>query len=143
MNIHASISISRVHPHKEPDFVRILIEDETSGCVILDLKLSLPDFARAITGLSAIKCQGVLYEDAPVGKQYQAKEELVSRPDGHFAAKDEAAVAAEVLAPYEVDGWQGRVSDLFNHHRRAEIDTAGEETYRVVFTRFVDATEEG
>lgn len=141
MNIHASISISRIHSNHEPDCIHIRVEDETSGCMILDLEMSLAAFAQALTGLSGMKCEGVLYKDAPVGKQRQVKEELVSRPK-KVTLENQEAVAAKAFAPFEVDGWQGRVSDLFNHHRRVEINTANEEIYRVVFTRFVDAVEE-
>ena len=141
MKVNASISISRIHPYREPDHIHIRVEDETSGCTFLDLELSLADFARAVTGLSAVKCQGELYEDAPVGKQRQVKEELVRRLGGYVTAQGQRAVAAEVLAPYEIDGWEGYASDLFNHRRRTELSTAGEEGYRVTFVRFVDPPE--
>ena len=142
MNIHASISISRIQERGVPDCIHVRVEDETSGCTFLDLELSLADFALAITGLSGMRCKGRIWMDAPIGKQRQVKEEWVERPAEYVKSKDEQAVAAKAFAPYEIDGWKGRVSDLFNHHRRSKINKHGEGGYKVVFTRFVDPVEE-
>lgn len=51
-------------------------------------------------------------------------------------ARSERTIEAskrKALAPYEVDGWQGRASDLGNHHR-----SQGNDTYLVTFDRYVD-----
>lgn len=58
----------------------------------------------------------------------------------HFDEKlkvNQDAVAA-ALAPYEVDGWQGRSEDLFNGHRRVPGKPP---RYRVSFHRFVPRPE--
>lgn len=144
MNIKASISISRITNYGEPKPIVIYVEDETSGCQFLELRLSLADYGLLVSGLSGVECDGRVWLDAPIGKQRQVKEELVGWSNCYFSTTEKREeVARAALAPYEIDGWEGRMSDLFNHHRRSKIvNKAGEESYKVVFIRFVDAPEE-
>lgn len=50
IEIKGKISISRVHPQKEEDFIMIEITEAKTGIIITIGEMSLSDFAKAITG---------------------------------------------------------------------------------------------
>lgn len=112
------------------DAVRIEVEDDRSGTRVLVATLGLEDFARLLTGRSFIHCD-LTVSASLVGKVRQTKQVQVAfeRP---YGPDDEEAAAAAIL-PFEVDGWKGRVEDLFNHHRRLM-----DGVYSVSFVRWVD-----
>jgi len=128
------ITISRVHSHQEQDYVSIRFNDETNGAEFLDAKMSLGSFADALLGLARVYCE---FELRPqhVGKRREIKTEIVTVSS--YSPTPEQKAAA--LAPFEVDGWVGRQSDLGNHHCAAGVSTRiGEYAYRVSFVRFVE-----
>src|SRR5438046_3032372 len=94
--------------------VHLTVEDEISGCRVLDVYMSLEEFGKAVTASVA---DGVMefYPDGPIGMKHEHKEIVVpfdwSHNRGNIRAEDEA------LAPFETDGWLGRRDDLHNHHR--------------------------
>jgi hypothetical protein len=118
--------------------ISIQIEDVASGCRILELDVPLADFAAALTGRYLNDVPGT-YWPAPVGARAEIKREVVpfdssgvpyaAERDGRYA---HPAVDA-ALAPFEVDGWKGDRSDLFNGHRHA-----GDKLQKVKFRRLVD-----
>lgn len=113
--------------------VEIAVRDEMSGSEFVTVRISPADFAEALFGLAYVPCE-FFHRPERVGLQYQHKEEFVPFADNRFYAhgsEDRQRIAAVAFKPFEVDGWQGRVDDLFNPHRR------GQKGARVVFTRYV------
>ncbi len=129
--IKAQLTISRLSGHTEGRPIRIEVGDEASGVTFLRLRLSLENFASALTGLGCVECDGTFWEDAPVGEIRETKTELIPRPGWNDRQKREA-IAADLLKPFETDGWKGTASDLFNHHHARGDNQA------VSFHRYVD-----
>lgn len=131
-NLKGSLSIGRVRSNVDDGYVSLTLHDESSGTEFVTVRISPESFAEALLGLSFVECQFDLRAER-VGKIYEHKEEIVSF-DGGYAAPGlpRENAAAPVLAPFEVDGWKGRVDDLFNSHRRTK------DGYRVTFTRYID-----
>lgn len=131
------ISIFRVHGGSDETRaspIRIEITDEISGITFLEVRMSLEGFANALMSHSYENC-GFTLRAQNVGKKRELKEEKVpiSKEDRYTRGNQESEVAKRILAPYEVDGWMARESDLFNHHRRNQDDTQ-----TVSFHRFVE-----
>lgn len=103
------------------------LTDTQNHIEVLRLKMSLEDFARIITGQSDRPCTFAMRPDH-LGKDVEQKHEIVPY-DGSWMDSNEDKRKA--LAPFEVDGWQGSLSDLGNGHRRTK------KGYRVSFTRYV------
>jgi hypothetical protein len=129
------ITISRFSGSHEG--VMIELRDETSGTVALRAEMTIEEFGYAITACAARPCT-VEWFDAPIGKRCEQKSEALPRPDWSMTKPESAAQAEALLAPYEVDGWKGRTSDLFNHHNWTKDNRV-----RVSFFRYVDAAGTG
>lgn len=128
--VQLKVSINRSSGWDEAHPIRFEINDATSHCRVLEFKMSLEDFARAVTGLSYVPAFGEVFDDNPIGCTSEHKEELVPRPRSY--GKDKAK-AAELLAPFEVDGWKARNDDIFNPHR-----WVGDDRVAVSFTRYIN-----
>lgn len=130
--LKGKITISRVQGSNLTESVWIEITDEMSGCRLLKVMAEPAIFAEALLGLAYQPCSLEYYAECPAGKKRQVKTELLPRPkDVKYAYRKEAG--REMLEPYEVDGWEGSVDDLFNHHRWRQADKV-----EVGFHRFVD-----
>lgn len=126
-----TITISRPHGSHGPEQVSIEVTDELSGTRVLTAKIPVEEFADVLFGSAHTPCEFDLYPDL-VGLKREHKEELVPFNGGYYPAQDRAEVAAKAFAPFEVDGWEGRADDLFNHHRQ------GGGWSRVSFVRYVE-----
>lgn len=126
------VNIARPRGSGEPEYVQIEVNDELSGANFISIRIPIKEFTEALFGLAQRPCEFDLRPDL-VGLKHEWKEEFVPFEDWTFYRDygDRNEVAAEVFAPFEVDGWKGRVDDLFNHHRR------GKGGARVVFVRYV------
>jgi hypothetical protein len=125
--MNGKITISRTTSNREPDFIRLRIEDDSSGVNFLDIRMSLENFAKVITGFGYIDCEFELYAQN-VGMTSESKTEIVPLKDKYFATDEQRQ---EALKPFEIDGWKARQSDIKNHHNYSN------EGIKVVFTRFV------
>jgi hypothetical protein len=120
----------------------VRIEDGASGAGVVEARIPLADFARALTGLWS-PC--TFRPSSPlVGKKRETKYVMVE-VDPHKASSVELRRlwAQEALKAHEVDGWAGRVDDMLNHNRHVSDKVLGDGTsvavYKVVFVRYVDA----
>lgn len=126
-----SVSTNRPRGSGNPEYAQIDVNDELSGTRVLTVRIPLKDFAEALFGLAHVECEFDLNPDL-VGKKCEHKQEMVPIEDGLRYADRSSPLAAKALAPFEVDGWKGRVDDLFNPHRR------GGNSARVTFVRYVE-----
>ncbi len=127
-NLKGKISIHRFSGNRSG--ICIEIEDETSHTRFLRLEMNAEDFGNAVTGASSRPC---VFEIAPdnINKIHEHKRENVYfKPKSH---KRDDAAAQKALEPFEVDGWTGRIDDLFNYH-----NIVGDDVRSVTFHRYVD-----
>jgi len=127
--MNGKITISRIRNNKEDGFINIQFEDKLSCTRFMEAKMTLADFASALTGLGYVDCEFELHP-ANVGKLRQSKTELIPFVNPYKATKEEKEAAVNAL---EVDGWKGYRGDLDNHHRYNSVGIS------VSFTRFVEA----
>jgi hypothetical protein len=133
------ISISRISDlHGE--FIRIALEDETSGVPFLEVGMSLENMAQAVTGRGYVPCEFVLRGTELLGLRKEVKKELVSIPNlTGMSEENRVRTIKDHFAPFETEGWAGRVSDVFNWNNRVRGDEFME-TFNVTFVRYVEMT---
>lgn len=116
--------------------MHITIEDKISGCRVLEIYMSLEEFAKALTasyGEATIEH----FPNSPVGKKHEHKTEVVPIPKkDEFHLRNKPERVKELLKPFEVDGWRGNTSDMTNHH--CFVPNKGQS---VGFHRYVDIEE--
>lgn len=114
----------------DEDLVTVQISDETSGCLIVEARFSLAEYATAVlSGFGAGTMR--VPKKAPIGFEIEAKTEVVDIPK---QAKD--GRIRKIIAAHEVDGWAGSDADAKNRHRNAGQTKAGW-NYRVGYRRYV------
>ncbi len=145
MNLKGSVTITRVRSNQEDDFIEVRLEDKRSGITFATAKMTLADFALAVTSLGFVKCDLEVYGLDRVGMVRENKTEQVFVPQTYHRDRE---LAQKAISKFEVDGWSGRVEDAMNTHRRVHGKQAPKgkngEWYNVHFTRHVpfDGTRE-
>lgn len=141
MNLQGTFTISRTTHSHEDDSIRIELRDETSGIRFMVGKIKLANFAVGLTGLAARPIEMELRGLENVGMVAERRTEVVEFNDPGFSSPREEAHAAAAIAlhPFEIDGWTGCRSDLFNHRN---LVSGSNSLYRVGFTRYVPAKGE-
>lgn len=131
--LKGKISLSRYTSNVRPDGVTISLIDESSGVQCVEIEISIETLGYIITGLSHQECT---FEWRPdfVGMIRENKTEIIPFTATNYKTRDQESAAA--LAPYEVDGWKGSITDMTNGHCRTP---SGQ---RVGFRRFVPAPKE-
>lgn len=127
----------KVHCGSGEDFMQLEIEEENSGLRLLQVRLTMEDFAKVATG-GSIKTQIELNRDAAVGQYREVKHVRVETTNLKYNATKEELERA--VAPHEVDGWEcNNLSDLTNPHRFAGYDDSDKEKkfHSVGFVRWV------
>lgn len=119
--------------YKDPQPIRIEVEDARAGVQFLTLRMTGDALAQALVGSMQVDCELELGGLQNVGKQSEHKRVQVGPLE--WNSTDEEVLAA--LARHEVDGWTGRVGDARNPHNRNR-----EGMYMVVYYRWVDAAPE-
>lgn len=130
-NLKGAITISRPRG-ANTEYIEISLYDDSSGTEYASVRVDPANFAEALVGLGRVECEFTLRPDL-VGKIHENKEEVVRYTGGWIDYNDREKVARKAFKEYEIDGWKGRVDDLFNQHRRTASG------YRVTFVRYVDA----
>lgn len=136
MKIKASLSITCSNHGK----FSIAITDETSGIEFVELTLTPEQMALALATRYMTGLDAEVRSPDRIGWTHEHKLADVPFDCYHGSEKNRAEEAQLALAPFEVDGWGGQVSDLFNDHRRTKKD--GVWFQAVTFHRHVKPTEE-
>ena len=113
------------------DYISIEITDDTSRIQFIEARIKYADFTHAITGHGG---QPITFETRGlnlIGTRHEYKTEIV--PFDCYAYRGDTAAQTKALAPFEVDGWEGRRDDLTNGHCSHERGFQ-----RVHFSRHVD-----
>jgi hypothetical protein len=116
------ITIGRSSATNDSRPISIRLRDETSKLRVVEITLSLADFAAALTGLGFTPCKFTLNRDTRIGKRCEHKTEDVFIPklQWFIAHVHTDPVVRDTLAPFEVDGWKGRVADVRRSHNRLD-----------------------
>jgi len=96
--------------------------------------MSLLDYANMLTAHEA-KVEITVWKDAPIGKKYEHKNEIVEFAYEIGKETESRERALEALKPFEVDGWKGNVDHIFTQRRYKNIG------YVVSFKRYVDVED--
>lgn len=132
-----ALSINAVQAHDDR-YIHIDLVDESSSCLIAQIKIDFKEFGQCITGQSHMKCSYMLIPDNS-GKKLETKHEHVFVPDGPYDDRDK--IAKRALKPHENDGWRGDMRDATNHtHRCVKHETRGKikgAVMDVAFRRYV------
>lgn len=126
-NLEGKITFSRPSG-RDCDYINIELTDTKSGCILIEIRVPYAEFAQAITGLGHQPCNYDFYDSCPVGMVREVKTELVTKIGGY---QRDLVKGKEAILPFEIDGWVGRVDDMFNHHRNKG------EKQEVTFIRYV------
>lgn len=122
--------------------MRLEVIDESSGVSFLEIRLSPGDMMLALTGRS-IECEMDVRGLNLVGSKSEHKKENVkfeswsqrlSAERKGLDSHERSPSVDKAFAPFEVNGWRGSASDLFNGHLSNRDGTQA-----VTFHRYVDA----
>lgn len=108
-----------------PDVMRLAVTDEASGVAFLKISISPGDLMLSMTGRSVVTEMEIRGAEL-IGAKSEHKTEVVPFTDRTLRCSDErkglddherSPMVEKAFAPFEVDGWRGSSSDLFNGHR--------------------------
>ncbi len=135
----AHLYIGLRKPNSGDDYINLELADDTSGVHFLELRADPATFMRCLAGNAYLDCHYEVRGLNLLGAHAEHKTENVFMPDGPH--KEQRARAIAAIAPFEVEGWGGRVSDAENWHRKVDgiEPPEGEKGhwYNVTFHRFV------
>jgi hypothetical protein len=131
VNIKGRLRLGVTTSNQEDDYASLEITDDDAGVQFLSGKCSLEAIAQALLGRREIEIDLTLRGLEKLGTIREHKREVVPY-DCYQSPRTEEHIA-EVLAPFEVDGWQARRGDLWNGHCRVGLEKA----QRVGFERWV------
>lgn len=123
----------------------ISITDSSSGVPVVEVRMSVEEFANVLFGSGHRPCDYSWWDGAVdrFGKAVERKNESVWLPR---SARGNQALIRSALTVYEVDGWIASDSDADNHHRiSSHYEKQGRvEGYiaNVGFHRYVEAKED-
>jgi hypothetical protein len=133
----AKITISRPTSNRPPyTYISINIQDDSSGIHIINVQMSLEDFAHAITGLGNVDCEIHNLTNnigfARIGKIREYKEVFVYEPDYKLTILEKQLLVEKAVrdSGYLVDGWE--ISDHGLHRQQPT------QNHCVSLRRFVD-----
>jgi len=130
MQGRANVSIGRCSSNREEDFITIRIGDDISSINIVEVKMSLAEFAQCITSMymTNIPADFVRPENyAFVGKKMEVK--TINLPLDLETFNDEFE---KEVKPHEKDGWVADRDEKFNHYRLSK------KGYAITFRRWVE-----
>jgi hypothetical protein len=122
--------------YENPTPVHIEIEDDKSTVRIVEVEMSLEDFADAVLGHGYKDCIFKIKNVDKLGKEFQHKNEVINNPYNFKEATEEQY--KELLKPYEVDGWVGNWEGFTNYHNAVKRTN----NYQIHFARWVKTEEE-
>lgn len=102
---NCKLTISRVHPSHAEDYIEICLRDDKSFVEFVTAKVSMEEFAKAVTGISFQPCTVEIGGIEFIGKRHENK--TIQVKPGELAKWLKAN-----------PGWFARESDATNHHMR-------------------------
>lgn len=149
--LKGTITITRRDSSRDAPRFTITVRDELSSCYAIEVEMTAADFAMALSSCLS-PCEFEFNDSGVIGMTREWKTlEIPDIPDEETRnleydlmvpgdrEKKLIALAHKHLAPYEVDGWTGRTSDLFNSHNW--VRGSKPRLTRVNFERYVPTPE--
>ena len=136
--MNGCISINKVHVNGAPsaerknDYITISLEDITSTCEFVTLKLSLTNFALALTGQSLIPMEFEVAGLENIGKTFQHK--YINLPLIFKASKEQIDL---LISKHEIDGWIGERTNYTNYHYWNR-DNSEHQTVKILYHRWIE-----
>ena len=137
MILDGKITISRVNGGGSGDWISVDIHDSESATTFVEIKMSMEDFAYAITGHGRMPCKYELNSIDRIGLKKEVKSEVISIPLSVSILTANNYVINELLSQHETDGWQANRRDLLNVRNIVKTDDVAK-FIRVSFSRYVD-----
>lgn len=109
--LKGSIRVGNIQSNIEDNYVQIEVTDELSDARFLQVKISYEQYGKMIAGNGEVECEFELRPKV-VGMERQTKTVMIPVPN---YAKIPPEQFAEVIKPYEVDGWKVSTYDLGNY----------------------------
>ena len=126
------------------DQITIAVVDTDSHSKVAEVTLTPETLGLILTGLSYQPCTFTA-DTRLLGTRREHKTEIVPVVDCKY--EDRLPNARVAVSPFEVDGWQARVTGALNqHNQRGRLPTKDGSLYEVAFERWVPveaAPEEG
>lgn len=138
MELKGKINISRMQKSNNDQYIELSLEDDAAGVTFVKAVLTLEDFAKALTGQGYIDTIITPRGLDLVGTIRQTKTEFVPGVT-NWDVRQNSDILKEMVAPFEVDGWKARMSDLTNYHHSQVVN--GVKGHNTVFTRNVKACD--
>ena len=138
--LDGQLAISKISQSNGEKYISIEVKDNKSRSVAIRVRCDLLSFAEAITGLGYVDCKAELNDSEIIGKEHQIKDEIVTFPCHSYQCKNKESwllIVEGALAPYETDGWKGRVEGADNQHRWIGKNLEKGFTARITFERYV------
>lgn len=136
--LNGKITISRQGKIDDDDKMVISIEDSNSSLRVIEIELSLENFARAITNLAFVDCSFVMWGNSDlIGKKMEVKYETVDMGKSFRSLRDNEEskkIVRDAISKFEVEGWIGNDSDSFNWHNHV---SKTEYSYKILFRRWL------
>lgn len=138
LTIEGRLHIGRVTSNQAPDEIWIDLTDEKAATHFAVVKMTLADFARAVTLLD-VCCQIEVRGLDRVGRVMEHKTEWIEEPKGAPFGPLEAwqQRMRATIEPFEVDGWRHDAYDI--QSRNSHRTKNGK--YQVTFRRWVEREE--
>jgi hypothetical protein len=139
-----SISISRPRGRDIEKHIRISIKDEKSGSQVVEVNVSLENFAECLTGLAFVECEGEIGNNLDrIGKTKEIDYITFPMPKDSTYSCDEKKLAASIakreIAENCEDGWE--LWDSFSSQNSFSYDGKGVTTARATIVRWVEKKE--
>lgn len=128
-----SLSCSRVSSG-DNTYVELMLRDNVSGKVIVEVSMSLEALAKVITGISETPCEFSLRNAEFVGKKKEAKEECFE-----FDSAPRFEDVQLAASPYEVDGWEMKYPQKGQKIPSVKRGNKGKYAVHAIFWRFLEA----
>src|SRR5574339_150006 len=119
--LKGKIHIGRCQSNMEPDFISIELQDDTSHCRAVSIKLSLVDFAKCITS-QMVDCEFDWNNSGVIGKKREHKTIDITFPSLPYNRKDAEAIVMPIVKEYEKDGWMFDPYTVFESRNKTKRD---------------------
>ena len=116
------------------DDFHLRLTDNLSRCVVVDVRIEPKDIADLMS-THHTACRFQFNDSGVIGMTAENKTEIVGLSKETYKLSDDDIQT--LLAPFEIDGWKGRKSDITNHHRHGRDAETGVPFSAVTFTRHV------
>ena len=138
LELEGAVCINNVTSNRSRErMVRISVDDVVSGVRVIEIAMSLEDFASALFARGDMAATYTVYPRALSLLGMRSENKVVVVPLGESSPYKLSDVdLAAILAPYETDGWVARAEDAENHHNQSK--KGGSWHARVAFFRHVD-----